>query len=190
MPQIPNRTLKHNAFQYLHTPRRNHDWLPLTYPGVPKYLWEIPPKNITGTYVPYKERQRMGFDDLMTEEDLQKRRKAWEKDKHKHYSVQWVDENGVNHIGPPQAMNPAAVQVVGGPPRPPPSSPNIPAVIPTETGPVFNIGSRANDLWSTLTGRKQGLNEGELRVQNTHPVRNIKSRSARKLTFFCVWDFC
>ena len=97
-----------------------------------------------------------------------------EKDKHKHYSVQWIDENSVNHIGPPQAMNPAAVQVVGGPPRPPPPSPNIPAVIPTETGSVFSIGSRTKDLWSTLTGRKQGSKEGELRVQNTRPVRNTK----------------
>ena len=61
----------------------------------------------------------MVLNDLMTEEYLQKRRVAciWGKDKHKHYSVQWVDENGVNHIEPkhiepPQAINPAAVQVV------------------------------------------------------------------------------
>ena len=74
MPWIPNRTLKRNPFQYLNTTKRKHDWLPLTHPGVPKYLWEIPPKNLVGTYVPYKERQRMGFDDLMTEEELVKRR--------------------------------------------------------------------------------------------------------------------
>ena len=43
----------------------------------------------------------MGFDNLMTEEDLQKRGVTWGKDKHKHYSVQWVDKNSVDHIGPP-----------------------------------------------------------------------------------------
>jgi len=87
MPQIRKRPLKHNPFQYLHTQRRKHDWSPLTHPSVPKYLWEIPPKKLVGTYVPYKERQRMGFDDLMTKEDLQKRRVAWEKDKHNKYNV-------------------------------------------------------------------------------------------------------
>ena len=56
-------------------------------------------------YVPYKEQQRIGFDDLMTEEYLQKRRVAWGKDTHKNYSVQWVNKNGVDHIGPPQAIN-------------------------------------------------------------------------------------
>ena len=166
MPMILNRNLKCNAFQCLHTSRQKHDWLPLTYPGVPKYLWEIPPKNITGTYVPYKERQRMGFDDLMTEEELQKRKVAWGKDKHKHYSVQWIDENGVNHIGPPQAVNPAAVQVVGAPPRAPVHVPNAPAVIPTESKPVFN------DLWTSMWGRKAP--EGEIRVQKPRFVRNAK----------------
>jgi len=175
MPQIPNRTLKHNPFQYLHTQRRKHDWLPLTYPGVPKYLWEIPPKKLVGTYVPYKERQRMGFDDLMTEEDLQKRRKAWEKDKHNKYSVQWIDENGVDHIGPPQGPNAAVAQVVGAPPRPPPATPNQPILVPADSGPVFPQDNQQKSLWSSLWGRfKPGVSDADIRVQNTRPVRNSR----------------
>ena len=91
-----------------------------------------------------------GFDDLRTEE---KRRMAWEKDKHKHYSVQWVDKNDVNYIRQPQAVNSAVVQVVGGPPQPPPPNTNHPTVIPTETGPVFTEGRRLKSLWNGMTGR-------------------------------------
>ena len=67
--------------------------------------------------------------------------------------------------------------MVGRPPRPPPAAPihavrgplvpvviaNNPAVIPTESKPVFN------DLWSSIWGRKTA--KGEVRVQNTRPVR-------------------
>ena len=72
MPWIPNRSLKRNPFTYFHLEKRKHDWLPLTYPGVPKYLWEIPPKKIVGRYVPYKERQCMGFDELLKAEEVVK----------------------------------------------------------------------------------------------------------------------
>jgi len=178
MPQIPNRTLKHNPFQYLHTQRRKHDWLPLTYPGVPKYLWEIPPKKLIGTYVPYKERQRMGFDDLLTKEDLQKRAVAWEKDKHNKYNVRWIDENGVDHVGPPQGPNAAALQVVGGPPRQPvprPSTLNPPTLVPTDSGPVFPKDNQQKSLWSSLMGRfNPSVSDADIRVQNTRTVRNSR----------------
>ena len=58
----------------------------------------------------------MGFDNLMTKEDLQKRTVAWQKiiDKHNKYSVWWINESGVDHVGPPQGPNAVATQVMGG----------------------------------------------------------------------------
>ena len=37
MPIIPNRSLKHNPFEYLGKRKRKHDFLELEYPGVPKH---------------------------------------------------------------------------------------------------------------------------------------------------------
>ena len=72
MPIIPNRTLRHNKFQYLKIGKRKHDFLELTYPGLPKWLWEIPPERIRGKYVPFHELYYIGYDSFTTEEERNK----------------------------------------------------------------------------------------------------------------------
>ena len=72
MPIIPNRTLKHNKFQYLNIHKRKHDFLQLTYPGLPKWLWEIPPERIRGKYIPFHELYYIGYDTEATEEERSK----------------------------------------------------------------------------------------------------------------------
>ena len=62
MPIIPNRTLRHNKFQYLGIGKREHDFLELTYPGLPKWLWEIPPERmLQGKYVPFDELYHLSY---------------------------------------------------------------------------------------------------------------------------------
>ena len=72
MPIIPNRTLRHNKFQYLKIGKRKHDFLELTYPGLPKWLWEIPPERIRGKYIPFHELYYIGYDSYTTEEERNK----------------------------------------------------------------------------------------------------------------------
>jgi hypothetical protein len=72
MPIIPNRTLKHNKFQYLNIHKCKHDFLQLTYPGLPKWLWEIPPERIRGKYIPFHELYYIGYDTEATEEERSK----------------------------------------------------------------------------------------------------------------------
>ena len=72
MPIIPNRTLRHNKFQYLKIGKRKHDFLELTYPGLPKWLWEIPPERIRGKYIPFHELYYIGYDSDFTEEERNK----------------------------------------------------------------------------------------------------------------------
>ena len=72
MPIIPNRTLRHNKFQYLNIGKRKHDFLELTYPGLPKWLWEIPPERIHGRYIPFHELYYTSYDSEATEEERNK----------------------------------------------------------------------------------------------------------------------
>ena len=72
MPIIPNRTLRHNKFQYLKIGKRKHDFLELTYPGLPKWLWEIPPERIRGKYIPFHELYYISYDSYTTEEERDK----------------------------------------------------------------------------------------------------------------------
>ena len=95
MPWIPNRSLKRNPFTYFHLEKRKHDWLPLTYPGLPKYVWEIAPKNIVARYVPFKEQQRMGFDNLLTTEEVVKKPQSWKKNRYKGVNRQQPPSNGL-----------------------------------------------------------------------------------------------
>ena len=46
MPIIQNRTLRRNKFEYLHIQQWPHDFLELTYPSLPTWLWEIPLERI------------------------------------------------------------------------------------------------------------------------------------------------
>ena len=72
MPIIPNRTLRHNKFEYLKIGKRKHDFLELTYPGLPKWLWEIPPECIRGRYIPFHELYYTSYDSEATEEERNK----------------------------------------------------------------------------------------------------------------------
>ena len=69
MPLIPNRTLRHNKFQYLGIGKHKHDFLELTYPGLPKWLWEIPPVRIRETYIPFDELYHLSYDSDVSEEE-------------------------------------------------------------------------------------------------------------------------
>ena len=72
MPIIPNRTSKRNAFTYLNIKKRSHDFLETCYPGLPKWLWEIPPRQIRGNYIPFDELYHTSFDSDVTEEQRNK----------------------------------------------------------------------------------------------------------------------
>jgi len=72
MPIIPNRTLRHNKFQYLKIGKCKHDFLELTYPGLPKWLWEKPPEHIRGKNIPFHELYYIGYDSYTTEEERDK----------------------------------------------------------------------------------------------------------------------
>ena len=69
MPIIPNGSLKHNKFEYLGIRKRKHDFLELTYLGLPKWLWEIPSERIRGKYIPFDELYRISYNSELTEEE-------------------------------------------------------------------------------------------------------------------------
>ena len=58
-----------------------HDCLELTYPGLPKCIWEIPPERV-GRYIPFDELYCVSYDAGLTEKeqnnDLNKQGKLFE----------------------------------------------------------------------------------------------------------------
>ena len=66
MPIIPNRSLKHNKFKYLGVRKRKHDFLELAYPGLRKWLWEIPPEQIQGKYIPFEKLDYLSYNSKLS----------------------------------------------------------------------------------------------------------------------------
>ena len=122
----------------------------------------------------------MGFDDLISPEELTRRRQKWEQDKYSNANGQWIDENGVVHIGTTQqrlrSMNVqpvgrgAAGNVFTGGSQPPPPPPG------GASGSVSTTGTEPQkSLWQRMSGRlSKGSSGAELRTQNTRPVRNTR----------------